>query len=77
MTYQEVLWKGKHVWVVGILSKSGKLHRYLRKYVGRGGVVLGESKNNMLLVQFENHTRCIPAGCLAVYGEIRTVRKGN
>lgn len=78
MTYQEVLWKGKHVWVVGILSKSGKVHRYLRKYVGRSGFVLGESKNNMLLVQFGRHqTRCIPAGCLAVYGEIRTVRKGN
>jgi hypothetical protein len=77
MTYQEVLWKGKQVWVVGILSKSGKLHRYLRKYVGRDGVVLGESKNGMLLVQFGKRTRCIPAGCLALYSEVYTAGKGE
>jgi hypothetical protein len=67
MTYQEVLWQGKYVWIVSIMSKSGKMHRYVRKYVGRGGMVLGESKNNMLLIQFKNHTRCIPAGCVVDY----------
>lgn len=67
MTYQEVLWQGKYVWVAGILSKSGKLHRTLKKYVGRGGMVVGEAKNGMLLVQFKNHTRSIPAGCLVEY----------
>lgn len=71
MTYQEVLYKGKLVWVVGILSKSGKMHYDLRKYVGRGGKVLGESKNNQLLVRFKNHTRCIPAGCIAIYGDVK------
>lgn len=72
MTYQEAIWKGKYVWVTGILSKSGKLHRTYRKYVGRGGMVLGESKNNMLLVQFKNHTRAIPAGCLSEYGTVHS-----
>ena len=70
MTYQEVLWKNRYVWVIGILSKSGKIHHTYRKYVGRGGLVLGESKNNMLLVKFKNHTRAIPAGCLAEYGTV-------
>lgn len=70
MTNQEVLWKGKTVWVVGILSRSGRLHYSLRKYVGRGGLVVGESKNNQLLIQFGNHTRAIPAGCVAEYGTV-------
>ena len=72
MTYQEVLWQGKYVWVVGILSKSGRIHRDLRQYVGRGGKVLGESKNGRLLVQFKGHTRGIPAGCVAEYGTVKT-----
>jgi hypothetical protein len=68
MTYQEVLWKDKLVWVVGIKSKSGKLHRYVRKYVGRGGVVTREAKNGMLLVHFKGKlSRAIPAGCLELY----------
>ncbi len=67
MTYQEALWKNKYVWVVGLMSRSGKMHRYVRKYVGRGGFVLGEAKNNMLLIQFKNHTRAIPAGCVVEY----------
>ena len=70
MTNQEVLWKGKTVWVVGILSRSGRLHYGLRKYVGRAGLVLGESKNNQLLIQFGNHTRAIPAGCVAEHGTV-------
>lgn len=71
MTQQEVLWKGRFVWVVGILSRNGRLHYDLRKYVGRGGAVLGESKNGRLLIQFGNHTRAIPAGCVAEYGRVR------
>ena len=72
MTYQEALWQGKYVWIVSLMSKSGKMHRYVRKYVGRGGLVLGEAKNGMLLIQFKNHhgiahTRCIPAGCVVDY----------
>lgn len=74
MTYQEVLWQGKHVWVTGILSKSNKMHYALRKYVGRGGVVVKESKNNQLLVQFGNHTRCIPSGCVAEYGQVSAAK---
>lgn len=70
MTYQEVLWQGKLVWVTGILSKSGKIHRYVRLYVGRGGMVKRESKNGMLLVSFgNNRVRAIPAGCLTLYNE--------
>lgn len=70
MTYQECIWKDTIVWVVGILSKSGKIHRYVKQYVGRGGFVLGESKNGMLLIKFSNHTRCIPAGCIVKYGTV-------
>jgi hypothetical protein len=71
MTYQEVLWQGKFVWVVGILSRSGRMHRDLRQYVGRGGLVLGESKNGRLLIQFKGHTRGIPAGCVVEYGTVK------
>ena len=70
MTSQEVLWENKLVWVVSIKSRAGKLHRFVREYVGRGGLVIGEAKNGMLLVRFKrNHVRAIPAGCLEVYGE--------
>ena len=71
MTYQEVLWKNKFIWVVGILSKSGRMHRDLRQYVGHGGLVLGESKGGRLLVQFKGHTRGIPAGCVVQYGTVK------
>jgi len=73
MTYQEALWKNKRVWVVSIMSKSGRMHRYVRKYIGRSGMVLGEAKNNMLLIQFRNHTRCIPAGCVVDYNTTKCV----
>lgn len=72
MTYQEAIWQGRYVWVTGILSKSGRMHRTYRKYIGRGGLVTGEAKNGMLLVAFKNHTRAIPAGCLSLYGEVHT-----
>jgi hypothetical protein len=74
MTYQEAIWKGKYVWITGILSKSGRLHRTYRKYVGRGGMVLGEAKNGMLLIQFKGHTRAIPAGCVTEYGTVKSVK---
>lgn len=70
MTYQEVLWQGKLVWVTGIVSRSGKCHRYVRKFVGRGGVVKREAKNGMLLIDFgRNRERAIPAGCVTLYTE--------
>lgn len=77
MTYQEAIWKGKYVWITGILSKSGRIHRAYRKYVGKGGMVVGEAKNGMLLVQFSKHTRAIPAGCVTEYGTVKTVRCGR
>ena len=72
MTHQETIWQGRYIWVVSIMSKSGKIHRYVRKYVGRSGEVLGEAKNGMLLIQFKNqhgaeHIRSIPAGCVVDY----------
>ena len=70
--YQEVQWRGKYVWVTGIKSKRGKMHRNVREFVGRGGVVVRESKNGMLLVQFKKQARAIPAGCLTLYTEVKT-----
>ncbi len=67
MTYQEALWQGRYVWVVSLMSRRGKMHRYVRPYVGRGGRVLGEAKNGMLLIEFKTHTRAIPAGCVVDY----------
>lgn len=65
MTPQEIIWKSKTILIVGIVSKSGKIHYNLRKYVGRFGSVEREAKNGMLLVRFRSgHTRSIPAGCL-------------
>lgn len=64
MTYQESIWKGKKVLVIGILSKSGKIHMKLKRYVGRTGIVKKESKNGMLLIEFKSHFRSIPAGCV-------------
>ena len=75
MTHQEVLWKNKFVWVVGILSNSGRMHRDICNYVGRGGYCLGESKNGQLLVQFKGHIRCIPAGCVVEYGTVKSLWK--
>jgi hypothetical protein len=81
MDYQECLWKGKLVWVVSIMSKNKVIHRYLQKYVGRAGFVLGTAKNNMLLIEFTHRDfkdfqvvrkprqiRCIPASCVVEYG---------
>lgn len=72
MTFQEVLWQGKLVWVTGVVSRSGKCHRYVRKFVGRGGVVKREAKNGMLLVDFgKGKERAIPAGCVTLYSEVK------
>lgn len=64
MTYQESIWQGKKVLVIGILSKSGNIHLNLKHYVGRTGIVNKEAKNGMLLVEFKTHFRSIPAGCV-------------
>ena len=67
MTYQEVLWKDKYICVVSIMTKNKRIHSYLKQYVGRGGYVVGEAKNGMLLVEFgfgsKRHLRCIPSSC--------------
>jgi hypothetical protein len=74
MTHQEALWQGKLVWVTGILSKSGRLHHSLTPYVGQAGRVMGESKNNQLLINFgDRRLRCVPAGCVADYTTIEHV----
>lgn len=80
MTYQEVLWQGRFVLVTGIMSKSGKCHNFVRKYVGRGGMVKGEAKNGMLLIKFKHgQERAIPAGCVTPYAFVSYAKsnKGN
>lgn len=70
ITYQECLYKDKIVWVVSLLSRSGKIHRWVKPYIGIGGVVVGEAKNGMLLVKFSHgEAVAIPAGCLALYDQ--------
>jgi len=64
MTYQEILWKGQHITVVSILSKSCKIHKYVKRYIGKSGIVDGEAKNGMLRIKFKTHYRNIPAGCI-------------
>jgi hypothetical protein len=79
MTYQEILWQNKLVWVVSLLSRSGKIHRYLKPYIGRGGLVVGEAKNGMLLIEFglKKELRAIPAGCVIKYVDVSAARKPN
>lgn len=82
MTYQEIKWMNKIIWVTGIMSNSRKLHRNLVKYVGRGGQVIGESKNGQLLVRFVHRVdgikkiedRCIPSGCVEEYGTVHIAK---
>ena len=55
--------------VVSMMSKSGKVHTYVKRFVGHQGIVLGEAKNGMLLIRFavSNVLRehvAIPAGCV-------------
>lgn len=80
MTHQETIWINKYVWVTGIVSKSGKAHRYVAEYVGRGGLVEREAKNGMLQVRFTrngSHVRNIPAGCLTIYTETQWSRRSG
>jgi hypothetical protein len=74
MTYQEVLWKDKYIWVVSIMTKNKRIHRYLKQYCGRVGHVVGEAKNGMLLVEFgfgsKRHLRCIPSSCVVQFGVV-------
>jgi hypothetical protein len=76
MDYQEAVWKDKSVVVTGIVSRSGAMHRYLCRYVGRTGYVIGTAKNNMLLVEFAKYRgmetcRAIPAGCVTLSSSIK------
>ena len=75
MTPQEIKWKDKIVVVTGIKSNNGVLHRYVAKYIGRGGIVERQAKNGMLLVYFKNSKkakhRAIPAGCLTAYSDAK------
>ena len=76
MDYQEAIWKDKSVVVTGIISRSGAMHRYLCRYVGHTGHVVGTAKNNMLLVEFEKRRgieacRSIPAGCVTLISDIK------
>lgn len=70
MDKQEVDWMGRPVWITGIVSKSGKLHTYVKRYVGRIGCVEGTAKNGMVLVRMGSIRRAIPAGCLTLHGKV-------
>ncbi len=78
MTYLECIWKDKIVIVTGILSNRGIIHPYVRQFVGRSGVVVGESKNNQLLIRFEIRGRIryrsIPPGCVSQLDQVRFSR---
>lgn len=41
------------------------MHFYVKKYISKQGVVIGEAKNGMLQIKFKTHTRNIPAGCVS------------
>lgn len=76
MTYQECSWKDKTIMVVSMMSKSGKVHTYVKRFVGRQGYVLGEAKNGMLLIRFQmskyfRKTISIPAGCVIEWTEVQ------
>ena len=78
MTYLEVIWKDAVVVVTGIKSNRGIIHPYVRRYVGRSGTVISESKNNQLLIKFRINgrprTRSIPPGCVSKLEEVRFSR---
>lgn len=74
MTHLESIWNDKHVFVHSMMSKSGKIHTHVRKWIGKIGIVVRESKNNQLLVKFNitTHKRkyiAIPPGCLVELGD--------
>ena len=74
-TYQECIWQDKTVLVVSMISKSGKVHSYVKRFVGRRGYVLREAKNGMLLIRFQMNKRfkktiAIPSGCVIEWTEV-------
>lgn len=77
MTYLECLWEGKSVLVVSILSKNGRIHTRIKPWIGRSGMVIGESKNNQLLVRFRLGKKTvhvsIPPGCVIALDSIKSV----
>lgn len=84
MTYQETIWSGKIVVVTSIISRSGKCHRNIIPMVGRSGQVIGEAKNNMLLIEFPGrnkahgrifHRMSVPSGCVTSYTELKKAGK--
>jgi hypothetical protein len=78
MTFQEVIWQGKTVLVLSMMSNRGKIHYYVKKYIGLKGVVEREAKNGMLLVRFDEfHARAIPAGCVIVDGSAPVAKKSR
>lgn len=72
MTHLEVLYKDRVVLVTSLFAKSGKAHRYVCRYLGRYGYVIGESKGGQLLVRFPNgrHVRAFPPGCVSIVTDI-------
>lgn len=82
MTYQECIYKGKKVMITGIISRSGKLHSHVTRYVGSICRVLGDAKNGMLLLhvpigRFHPTFRkiSVPAGCVTLISEIKQAKK--
>lgn len=80
MTYQETIWVGKIVVVTGIISRSGKCHHTMIPLAGHSGQVIGEAKNNMLLIEFVGsnkekqrifYRRAVPAGCVTSCTELK------
>lgn len=73
MTPREVEYKDKIVVVVSLVSRSGRIHMYVRRYMGRFGQVVGEAKNGMLLIQFGKcgGHRAIPAGCVVLASDMQ------
>ena len=74
MTHLETIWHNKHVFVYSMMSKSGKIHSHVKKWVGKIGIVMRESKNNQLLIKFNisTHKRkyiSIPPGCVKLLGD--------
>lgn len=63
---------GRVVFITGTISKSGKFHPGLTKYVGRMGIIKGLAKNGGVLVKIvgTNITKSFPQGCVRLLGNI-------
>ena len=68
---------GRAVLVTGMKARSGKIHRHVRKYVGRSAWLIGRSKNGQALLEFKigyvTHLRAIPWGCIELRTEAQFV----